>query len=1017
MTDTIENPLARKWRPNRGQMLKLVSVGLFAALGTFAVVQSIIGEKNTPTAVENEPAAEPASAQALAQGLLGDGAGPLEEQSASNSESVSAGPPPVIPAGFQAGSPAQETLQSSQAGDSSAPKLRELNLVGAERKSPADSGAQPNPAGTAIAVAKPSVPSLQPASFPAPGNRPAQLADSTAPKETAPKETEFKPAASEGTPRPAASPAAMSSAPPKFEAGAPAPFGQSPAAVEGGSKNDLRSPATGSLSDSAGSTSATHSTNDLLTKNSGASSSDSGPANGMSPPSGLSPTGFPEAAPNAGAVSPAANSLRTSSGEVAAAAAVPVGAGIGSNVPVVPGNGDKSPDKSPLPNQAASNFGTPPTTSLGSPQASLGSSPEGLERRAPATPPGVPGSAASAASSFSAPTTGANPPSSLAVPGSGSTPPFKFGDQSSASGSGPVNQAAPPGQGTGPSAPASFSGAGEVSRGAAPNAMNSNSPRPSTVPVSQTTNPLPPISVAPSASSPNAVPPSDRTNPQGAGNLPGALGSNPNPLGQNANLVRDGAIAAGALPASGGGVPGKAELEGEQVPALSIEKVAPREIQIDQPTDFRIIVKNVGRVVANEVRVTDTIPRGAQFVKAVPEAGRGAAGSLVWELGSLKPGEERSVVLTLQPKQTGEIGSVAQVTFAAPASMRVLVTKPQLAVEHTGPAKVTIGDRVPLAINVRNLGNGPAKEVILQEVVPPQLKFAEDFSELEYEIGTLAPGESRKVNLNLTAAQIGRFRNTLLVSGAGGLHAEHQIDMEVVAPLLELSSEGPSRRYLKRNATHVFSVRNSGTAIATNLDLVTKLAKGVRFVSANNQGQYDPGSHAVYWSLDRLNVGQGASVQLTTTPEEPGEQALEFIATADLNQKANFRQPLLVEDLLELFFEIDDVEDVIEVGSETRYRIRLINQGTVAATNLQLSFSAEQGIRPVSVDNRLAGDVRGQEVVFAPVAEIRPGQELVTYVTAIGAAPGEHRIVARLRSDQREMNVSKEESTRVYADR
>ncbi|MFN9877486.1 MAG: hypothetical protein ACK557_03310, partial [Planctomycetota bacterium] len=278
----------------------------------------------------------------------------------------------------------------------------------------------------------------------------------------------------------------------------------------------------------------------------------------------------------------------------------------------------------------------------------------------------------------------------------------------------------------------------------------------------------------------------------GSGSPLGSPGSPSGALGQNANLVRDGAGLAGALPGNGSGLPGKAELEGEQVPALSIEKVAPREIQIDQPTDFRVIVKNVGRVVANEVRVTDQVPRGAQFVKAVPEATRNAAGTLVWELGSLKPGEERSVVLTLQPKQTGEIGSVAQVTFAAPASLRVLVTKPQLAVEHSGPAKVMIGDRVPLAISVRNLGNGPAKEVVLQEVVPPQLKFSEDFNELEYEIGTLAPGESRKVNLNLSAAQIGRFRNTILVSGGGGLHAEHQIDMEVVAPQLQLSSEGPS---------------------------------------------------------------------------------------------------------------------------------------------------------------------------------------------------------------------------------
>jgi hypothetical protein len=241
--------------------------------------------------------------------------------------------------------------------------------------------------------------------------------------------------------------------------------------------------------------------------------------------------------------------------------------------------------------------------------------------------------------------------------------------------------------------------------------------------------------------------------------------------------------------------------------------------------------------------------------------------------------------------------------------------------------------------------------------------------------------------------------------------------MEVIAPQLTLASEGPNRRYIKRNATHSFSIRNTGTAIATNLDLVAKLPRGVKFVSANNQGQYDPGSNAVYWSLDRLNVAQAASVQLTTTPVEVGEQNIEFIATADLDQKTTFRQPLVVEDLVELFFEIDDVDDVIEVGSETRYRVRLMNQGTVVATNIQLTFSAEQGIRPVSVDNRLAGEVRGQEVVFAPIAEIRPGEVLETFITATAASPGEHRVVARLRADQREMNVSKEESTRVYADR
>lgn len=463
--------------------------------------------------------------------------------------------------------------------------------------------------------------------------------------------------------------------------------------------------------------------------------------------------------------------------------------------------------------------------------------------------------------------------------------------------------------------------------------------------------------------------------------------------------------------------PGTAELEGVQVPSLAIEKIAPREIQVDQPTDFKIVIRNVGRVAANQVRVVDQVPEGAVFVKSVPDAVPDPEGRLVWKFEQLKPNQEQSITLTLQPRKTGELGSVAQVSFATPASMRTMVTRPQLSVEHSGPAKVMVGDRVALEIQVKNDGNGPAREVVIQENVPPQLKFAEDFNELEYEIGTLAPGQSRKVTLTLAAAQIGRFRNTVFVTGSGGLQAQHHLDMEVVAPQLQLSCDGPNRRYLKRSASHTFSVRNSGTAIATNLDLIVKLPRGVKFVAANNQGQYDPGSHAVYWSRDKLNVGEAAGVELSTVPIETGDHDFEFIATADLNQRTALKQPLSIDHLVDLFFEIDDVDDVIEIGSETRYRIRLMNQGTTPATQVQLTLACEPGIKPTSADPRLPAEIRGQEVIFAPIATISPGEEFVALVTATAVAPGEHRIVANLRTDQREMNVSKEESTRVYADR
>jgi uncharacterized membrane protein len=349
--------------------------------------------------------------------------------------------------------------------------------------------------------------------------------------------------------------------------------------------------------------------------------------------------------------------------------------------------------------------------------------------------------------------------------------------------------------------------------------------------------------------------------------------------------------------------------------------------------------------------------------------------------------------------------------------MRTLVTKPILSIEHSGPEKVMIGDRVPLEIQVHNRGDGAAKKVMLLESIPAQLKYADDFRELEYEIGTLGPNQSRKITLTLAAASVGSFKNIVQVTGEGDLSAQHSIDMEVISPKLEISSDGPNRRYLKRNASHSFTVQNTGTAISTNLDMIAKLPRGVRFVSANNEGQFDPGSNAVYWSLESLNIGQSASVTVTTTPVETGPQDIDFIAAADLQLKENLRQPMLVEHLVDLFFEIDDLEDHIEIGSETKYRIRLVNQGTKPAVNVQLSLACDPGIRPISCDGDIPGEVRGQEVMFAPVTSLNPGEELIVIVTAAGAATGEHRIAAILRSDDSEFNISKEESTRVYSDR
>lgn len=464
--------------------------------------------------------------------------------------------------------------------------------------------------------------------------------------------------------------------------------------------------------------------------------------------------------------------------------------------------------------------------------------------------------------------------------------------------------------------------------------------------------------------------------------------------------------------------PGDRQLEGAQTPSLSIEKIAPSEIQVNQTAKFRLVVRNIGRVVADDVVVDDHVPEATEFVSSTPQPRqRTANGQVQWHLGTLQPGEERLIEFDLRPTRPGEIGSVAQISFATRASMRTTVTQPILTIEHTAPGRVLIGDKVTLDITVKNTGNGAAKDVVIQENVPSQLSYSDQFRDLEYSLGTLAPGQSRRVQLTLQAVQVGLVRNVIQAVAEGLAPVQHTTEIEVTAPQLQVTSNGPNKRYLKRDANFEFTISNRGTAPATNIDLIAKLPRGLKFTNANNQGQYDPGSHAVYWSLAQLNAGQSASVRLDIQPGETGAQDIEFIATSDLRQKESLLHKLAVEHLVDVHFEIDDVDDHIEVGSQTDYRIRIINQGTKPASNVRLVVNFEQGIKPTRVNGGLSAEIRGTQVVFPSIANLNPSEEVVVSITGQGLAPGDHRISANLQADGREIDLTKEESTRVYSDR
>jgi uncharacterized repeat protein (TIGR01451 family) len=464
-------------------------------------------------------------------------------------------------------------------------------------------------------------------------------------------------------------------------------------------------------------------------------------------------------------------------------------------------------------------------------------------------------------------------------------------------------------------------------------------------------------------------------------------------------------------------IPGDAELQGPQNPSLRIQKIAPPEVQLGQVADFQIVLQNVSNATATGIVLHDRVPDGATLVSSEPRAEALGDGLLVWNIASLEPNETTTVLLKLRPDRPGNFGSVAHVTFSAQATATTRCTKPVLEIDVTGESKVLIGDEVILDITVQNTGDGPANNVYLQETVPVGLAFSTGLQEIEYDIGNLAPGQKRQVQLRLKAAGVGLVRNRVVAIGDGDLQATDEIELQITAPDLKVTGDGPSRKYLQREATYEFAVTNQGTAAATNVNLVAALPKGLQFVKANNYGQYDPKSHSVYWSMPDLGANLVGKVELVAMPIEPGQQSIDFRVNADLEQQASLQQTTLVESIVEVTCEIDDVEDPIELQRETTYNVRIVNQGRQPAEQVRLVVDFPPGLQPIRCGGGILSQIAGQRVTFEPIARLDATQEMVATITARGTQAGDHRVVVSLAAAGRETPVSKDETTHVYSDR
>lgn len=465
----------------------------------------------------------------------------------------------------------------------------------------------------------------------------------------------------------------------------------------------------------------------------------------------------------------------------------------------------------------------------------------------------------------------------------------------------------------------------------------------------------------------------------------------------------------------GTGTPGPAAMEGTQTPRLTVEKTAPEEIQVGKPSTWAITVKNEGLKEARGVQIHDVVPKGTKLISSVPRAARSETGELTWNVGTMPAGTMAVVKVELLPVEEGTIGSVASVTFRSEASAKTVATRPQLNVKTDGDARILVGTPTELTITVTNPGSGVTRNVVLAETVPAELQF-DGGAEILYKVGDLQPGETKRVTLPLTAVRPGKLTNKIVATADANLQADSSFEMEVTAPALEISMDGPARRFLEREGTYKLTVTNPGTAAAQNIEMRVALPPGAQFIRANNGGGFLADSRCVCWRLQELPAGDSASAEMVVSLHETGQLALSYEAGADICPVQRGEKNVHVEGIAALMFQVSDTNDPVQIGEDTSYEISVVNQGSRQAENVSVVVRIPAGMHLLGCKSPTQHSVQGNEIHFAALEQLAPKAEVLYELKMRGSQVGDQRVSVSVSSKEFPTPIVKEESTRVYAE-
>jgi uncharacterized repeat protein (TIGR01451 family) len=463
-------------------------------------------------------------------------------------------------------------------------------------------------------------------------------------------------------------------------------------------------------------------------------------------------------------------------------------------------------------------------------------------------------------------------------------------------------------------------------------------------------------------------------------------------------------------------------------PDVKLDVAAPQAAGLSGIVPATVILANTGPVDARESRVRITLTDGATLEKSEPPPNRQENGALVFDLPALAAGKKQEIALSIRPAKLGSFTVNADVATAdglqghKESMTRIETGKLGLHIE--APPAALAGEKVPVKIAVTNSGATPGNNVTVWARFDDGLKHASGQNPVELAAGSIAPGQTRIVELPLAAKGPGKYSVRATATADGNVTAAADpATFEVRRAELRASVTGPKLAYIDQDFAWTIAVTNAGDSAIGNVLVRASLPSEVKLRDA---GDGKPGAGSVEWKLPSLKAGEQKVLKLAVDAAQLSEKAtLSVVVTADATGtgdgppvgdpvQTRAESSLAIIGTPALSLELVAPTGLVEVGKRVTFQVRVKNKGTISARNIEVTAFAPAELKPV----RAAGQANGRidmngTIAFPRLEELRPGETATYTIEADAVQVGDGRLRAEVKAAELTSALKEEQPARV----